>query len=120
MFKDLEDEADEDYELDKTVEEFKRKGGRVMSEEMKLKKEKKKKVKFLDDGGSSSGVSSDDEAGELSATDSDDDSGSDFEVEKEQAKHAKGAKKKKSGGLEIVPKEKGEVLPDYTLSPLGL
>ncbi|XP_015121311.1 pre-rRNA 2'-O-ribose RNA methyltransferase FTSJ3 [Diachasma alloeum] len=59
IFKDLEKEADEDYELDKMVEEFQRKGVKVIGEETTkeskktvLKPDKSKKLKRGDDSDS--------------------------------------------------------------------
>ncbi|KOC65178.1 Putative rRNA methyltransferase 3 [Habropoda laboriosa] len=84
-FKNLEDVKDEDFELDKMVEEYKKKGGYVIGENNSMDSDKENKIK--------KGKSV---QGKEQADNDDDDSESDYDVEKMMTPSKK-TKKKKSG-----------------------
>lgn len=89
-FKNLEHEDDADYELDKMIEQYKRKGGRILGEEKKTEekinkennKEKKRKVSESDD------------------------TNSDYDVEEMMASKKKIKKVGGKDGFEVVSQEK--------------
>jgi len=85
-FKNLEHEDDADYELDKMIEQYKRKGGRILGEEKKtekkINKEKKRKVSESDD------------------------TNSDYDVEEMMAPKKKIKKIGGKDGFEVVSQEK--------------
>lgn len=87
IFKNLEDEADEDYELDEMVENYKKKGGQIIGEN-----KKKESVKNMYE-------SSGDESDGDSAFDSD----TDIENEEKNVRKVVGGKRK--DGFEIIAKE---------------
>jgi len=88
----LENEADEDYELDRMVEEYKKKGGEIIGDSKKNKESLKTEYKSSDD---------DDDDDEDEASDAD--SGIDFQPKNKNAKAAAGVK----AGFEIVAKDDG-------------
>lgn len=91
VFKNLENEDDADYEMDKMIEQYKKKGGHILGEEKKMEEkiddEKKQKRKISES----------------------DDTNSDYDVEEMMAPNKK---MKKIGGkkddFEIVPQETGK------------
>ena len=88
----MENEADEDYELDRMVEEYKKKGGEIIGDSKKNKESLKTEYKSSDD---------DDDDDEDEASDAD--SGIDFQPKNKNAKAAAGVK----AGFEIVAKDDG-------------
>lgn len=91
IFKSLENETDEDYELDRMVEEYKKKGGEIIGDSKKSKENVKAECESSDD----------DEDDEDEASDAD--SGIDFHPKDKIAKAAAGDK----AGFEIVAKDDG-------------
>jgi len=89
----LENEADEDYELDRMVEEYKKKGGEIIGDSKKNKESLKAEYESSDDDDGGGG---EDEV-------SDADSGIDFQPKDKNAKAAAGVK----AGFEIVAKDDG-------------
>lgn len=90
-FKNLENEDDADYELDKLIKEYKKIGGHVLGEEEKTQEkveEKKQKRKISES----------------------DDSNSDYDVEEMMAPNKKSKKIGGQHGFEIVSKEAGKKL----------
>lgn len=90
VFKNLENEDDADYELDKMIEQYKKKGGHVLGEEKKMQikvdEEKKRKRKISEN----------------------DDTNSDYDVEEMMAPNKKLKKIGGKNGFEIVPQETGK------------
>ncbi|KMQ95359.1 rrna methyltransferase 3 [Lasius niger] len=83
-FKNLENEDDADYELDRMIEQYKRKGGHILGEEKiekKINKEKKRKVSESDD------------------------TNSDYDVEEMMAPNKKVKQIGGKDGFEVVPRE---------------
>ena len=96
IFKNLEDEKDEDYELDKMVEVLKEKGGAVISEqknEVKSKKTKNKDQKEEDSGEEDSGEED-----------------SDYDMEENMAPNKKVQKVGGKDGYEIAAKGKRRLI----------
>lgn len=93
VFKNLENEDDADYELDKMIEQYKKKGGHVLGEEKKMQEkideEKKRKHEI---------------------SENDDDSDSDYDVEEMMAPNKKMKKIGGKDGFEIVPQEASKEL----------
>lgn len=88
-FKNLENEDDADYELDKLIKEYKKIGGHVLGEEEKMQEkveEKKQKRKISES----------------------DDANSDYDVEEMMASNKKLKKIGGKDGFEIVSKETGK------------
>lgn len=93
VFKTLENEDDADYELDKMIEQYKKKGGHMFGEEKiqeKVDEEKKQKRRISDD------------------TDKSDDTDSDYDVEEMMVPNKKMKKVGGKDGFEIVPQETGK------------
>lgn len=92
VFKNLENENDADYELDKMIEQYKKKGGHVLGEEKIQEKheEKKQKHRISDQ------------------SDDTDDTDSDYDVEEMMAPNKKMKKVGGKDGFEIVPQETGK------------
>lgn len=90
VFKNLENEDDADYELDKMIEQYKKKGGHILGEEKKMQikvnEEKKRKRKISEN----------------------DDTNSDYDVEEMMAPNKKLKKIGGKDGFEIVPQETGK------------
>jgi len=89
VFKNLENEDDADYELDKMIEQYKKKGGNVLGEEKKMqeKVEGKKQKRKLNES---------------------DDADSDYDVEEMMMPNKKIKKIGGKDGFEIVPQETGK------------
>lgn len=89
-FKNLENEDDADYELDKMIEQYKKKGGHVLGEgkkmQAKVDEEKKRKRKISEN----------------------DDTNSDYDMEEMMAPNKKLKKIGGKDGFEIVPQETGK------------
>lgn len=89
-FKNLENEDDADYELDKMIEHYKKKGGHVLGEEEKMQEkvdEEKKRKRNISES---------------------DDTDSDYDVEEMMAPDKKMKKVGGKDGFEIVPQEAGK------------
>lgn len=89
VFKNLENEDDADYELDKMIEQYKKKGGHVLGEEKiqeKLDEEKKRKRRISES----------------------DNTDSDYDVEEVMVPNKKMKKVGGKDGFEIVPRETGK------------
>lgn len=95
-FKNLENEEDEDYELDRMIEVHKKKGGQILGEEKKVanhkeeNKEENKKRKHED------------------SEDSGDESNSDYDMEEMMVSNKKPQKIGGKDGFEIVSREEGK------------
>lgn len=90
VFKNLENEDDADYELDKMIEQYKKKGGNVLGEEKKMQEkvdEGKKQKRKLNES---------------------DDADSDYDVEEMMMPNKKIKKIGGKDGFEIVPQETGK------------
>jgi len=89
VFKNLENDDDAEYELDKMIELYKKKGGHVLGEEEKIQEkvdeEKKRKRKI-----------------------SENDTNSDYDMEEMMAPNKKLKKIGGKDGFEVVPKETGK------------
>lgn len=107
--KNLETEADEDYDLDFLSEELKKKGSKILGEDVEEKPKEivnKKAKKNKDANNQVNGRKRQEESGSDSDSDSDSSSDdSDYNVEKEKYKKQKKAGEKND--FEVVPKEKG-------------
>jgi len=90
VFKNLENDDDAEYELDKMIELYKKKGGHILGEEEKIQEkvgeEKKRKRKISEN----------------------DDTNSDYDMEEMMASNKKLKKIGGKDGFEIVPKETGK------------
>ncbi|KYM84305.1 Putative rRNA methyltransferase 3 [Atta colombica] len=102
VFKNLENEDDADYELDKMIEQYKKKGGHVLGEEKKMQikvdEEKKRKRKISEN----------------------DDTNSDYDVEEMMAPNKKLKKIGGKNGFEIVPQETDKKSKKKKLTPEDL
>lgn len=90
----MENEADEDYELDRMVEEYKKKGGEIIGDSKENEESLKAEYESSDD---------EDEASDGEDEASDADSGIDFQPKDKNAKAAAGVK----AGFEIVARGDG-------------
>lgn len=89
-FKNLENEDDADYELDKMIEHYKKKGGHVLGEEKKMREkedEEKKRKRNISESN---------------------DTDSDYDVEEMMAPNKRMKKVGGKDGFEIVPQEAGK------------
>ncbi|KYN16784.1 PREDICTED: pre-rRNA processing protein FTSJ3 [Trachymyrmex cornetzi] len=102
IFKNLENENDADYELDKMIEQYKKKGGHVLGEEKKMQtkvdEEKKRKRKISENG----------------------DTNSDYDVEEMMAPNKKLKKIGGKDGFEIVPQKTDKKKKKLTPEDLAL
>ncbi|KAG5309522.1 SPB1 protein, partial [Acromyrmex insinuator] len=102
VFKNLENEDDADYELDKMIEQYKKKGGHVLGEEKKMQvkvdEEKKRKRKISEN----------------------DDTNSDYDVEEMMAPNKKLKKIGGKDGFEIVPQKTDKKSKTKKLTPEDL
>ncbi|XP_077261742.1 pre-rRNA 2'-O-ribose RNA methyltransferase FTSJ3 [Temnothorax americanus] len=102
VFKNLENEDDADYEMDKMIEQYKKKGGCVLGEEKnmqeKIDEEKKRKRKINES----------------------DDTDSDYDVEEMMAPDKKMKKIGGKDGFEIVPRETDKKPKKKKLTPEDL
>ncbi|KAG5330403.1 SPB1 protein, partial [Acromyrmex charruanus] len=102
IFKNLENEDDADYELDKMIEQYKKKGGHVLGEEKKMQvkvdEEKKRKRKISEN----------------------DDTNSDYDVEEMMAPNKKLKKIGGKDGFEIVPQKTDKKSKTKKLTPEDL
>ncbi|XP_011875385.1 PREDICTED: pre-rRNA processing protein FTSJ3 [Vollenhovia emeryi] len=101
-FKNLENEDDADYELDKMIEQYKRKGGHVLGEEKKVQEtvnEEKKRRRSVSES---------------------DDTDSDYDVEEMMAPNKKAKKIGGKDGFEVVPQETDKRPRKKKLSPEDL
>ncbi|XP_018348131.1 PREDICTED: pre-rRNA processing protein FTSJ3 isoform X2 [Trachymyrmex septentrionalis] len=100
VFKNLENEDDADYELDKMIEQYKKKGGHVLGEEKKMQVDegKKRKRKISEN----------------------DDTNSDYDMEEMMAPNKKLKKIGGKDGFEIVPQESDKKSKKKKLAPEDL
>lgn len=90
-FKNLENEDDEDYELDRMIELYKKKGGHVLEEEKKVENHDKNKKRKREDNESS-----------------EDESNSDYDMEEVMESNKKTKKIGGKDGFEIVSQKEGK------------
>lgn len=89
IFKNLEDDKDEDFELDKMVQEYKKKGGRIMGESTSIDNNKENKTSNIKkEEDNEEYMDGDDDDG----VDDSDDTDSDYDVEKMMAPNKKADK----------------------------
>ncbi|XP_063226148.1 pre-rRNA 2'-O-ribose RNA methyltransferase FTSJ3 isoform X2 [Bacillus rossius redtenbacheri] len=119
VFKNLEDEKDEDFELDKMVEDCKRKGVELLEETTRKHEEKGRGKENISN--KRKAKSSDYES------DSDTDEDSDYDVEEHLGQHSteenNKKKKEKVGGkegFEVVPKNEGKKVRKRKLDEEGM
>ncbi|XP_076647940.1 pre-rRNA 2'-O-ribose RNA methyltransferase FTSJ3 [Halictus rubicundus] len=102
IFKNLEDEKDEDFQLDRMVEEYKKKGGRILGEDTTISE----KETEISNGNAKmdSAVNDDDVDSEVDSEDTD--SGSDYDMDEAMMTNKKNKKNNVGGknGFEIVSK----------------
>ncbi|XP_076243684.1 pre-rRNA 2'-O-ribose RNA methyltransferase FTSJ3 [Calliopsis andreniformis] len=108
IFKNLEKEKDEDFELDKMVEEYKKKGGRIIGEEESIDGGKENKAKK---GKNVQKEKENDEDGDDDDDNDTEDTDSDYDVEEMVGSKDKSQKKKVGGkdGFETVPQANGVI-----------
>ncbi|XP_076291974.1 pre-rRNA 2'-O-ribose RNA methyltransferase FTSJ3 [Lasioglossum baleicum] len=102
IFKNLEDEKDEDFQLDKMVEEYKKKGGRIIGEDATVGEKETK----ISNGKAKMDNTVSDDAVDNEVNSEDTDSGSDYDMDEAMPTNKKNKKNTVGGknGFEIVSK----------------
>ncbi|XP_049809730.1 pre-rRNA 2'-O-ribose RNA methyltransferase FTSJ3 [Schistocerca nitens] len=129
IFKNLENEDDEDFELDKLVEDFKRRGGKIIGEESASENHSKEvnKLKTVKNASQvNNNIEDNSHRNTLSAasddTDTDTDDDSDYDVENHLPPSSVASSKRTHGkdDFEIVPKEQQNKIRKRKLDEEGL